>query len=172
MIATKVEIRGLNDVLRTFDEAPKEMRNVVKKAMRAAARKTSRTLKSRTPKRWRNLVGYAVWQNRKTGAIGARLGYYASKNSRRGQNKNPDVGRLYDWYKAYWLNYGTLSGRDPSHTFRKAVKPGHYAAARRRRNRSGIPHRNFFENAISGWDRVYVDEFKLQMDRTQKEAFK
>lgn len=171
MIA-KIEITGLNDVLRTFEQAPPEMRKVVKKAMTASARKTSRTLKSRTPKRWRNLVGYAVWQSKKTGAIGARLGYYSSKNSRRGQNKNPDLGRAYDWYKSYWLNYGTLAGRDPAHAFQRGIKPRHYAASRRRRNRSGIPHKNFFETAVSGWDRIYFEEFKRQMDKLQTEAFK
>lgn len=171
-MTSKIEITGLNDVLKTLEQAPPEMRKVVKKAMTASARKTSQTLKSRTPKRWQSLVGYAVWQSRKTGAIGARLGYYSSKNSRRGKNKQPDLGRAFDWYKSYWLNYGTLAGRDPSHTFKNGVKPRHYAAARRRTNRSGIPHRNFFEKAINGWDQIYFQEFKRQMDKLQKEAFK
>ncbi|NLZ20299.1 MAG: hypothetical protein GXY24_08610 [Bacteroidales bacterium] len=171
MIANRVSITGLDDVLRTFEQAPAGMQKVVKKCMTSAARKTVRVMKSRTPKRWRGLVGYKVWSSRKIRQIGARMGYYASKGSRRSKNNEPDINRAFDWYKAYWSNYGTLAGRDPQHKFRKPVKPSHYAASGRRKSQAGIRHKNFFEQAISGWENTYVQEFRSQMEKQQLEAF-
>lgn len=162
MIAAKVEIRGIDDVLRTLEAAPKEMRAVAKKSMTAASRATARVLKQRTPKRWRSLVGYRVAVNRKSGQVGARMGYYNAKQAKGKQPKNQD--RAFDWYKAYWQNYGTLANRDPDHYFKKPVKPRHYASSKRRRNRMGIPAKHFFENAISGWESTFLAAFRTAFD--------
>ena len=169
MINTKVEIAGLEDVLRTFETAPAEMRKVVRKCMTTASSKTAKSIKARTPKRWRKLVGYGVWTSRRNGMSGARMGYYASKSGRGGAKKNED--RAFDWYKAYWINYGTLMNRYPGHTFKRPVKPKHYAAAKRRRDRVGISPRLFFENATNGWESTYVAAFSAAMDKYHDQAF-
>ena len=163
MIAARVEIRGLDDVLRTLEAAPKEMRAVAKKSMSAASKATARTLKQRTPKRWRGLVDYQVAVNRKTGQVSARMGYYNAKQAKGKQPKDAD--RAFDWYKAYWSNYGTLTKRDPNHYFRSPVNPSHYAAAKRRVNRMGIPARHFFENAISGWENTFLAAFQSAFNK-------
>ena len=157
MIAAKVEIRGIDDVLRTLEAAPKEMRAVAKKSMTEASRATVRTFKQRTPKRWRHLVGYRVWLSRKTGQVGARMGYYNARTAKGKQPKNVD--RAFDWFKAYWINYGTYEGRDPNHKFKYPVR------SNKKRRGYGIPARHFFEVAIQGWETTFVDNFRSAFDK-------
>lgn len=168
MIAARVEIRGLDDVLRTLETAPKETRDVAVKSMKTASRKTANMLKKRTPKRWRNLVGYRVGISRYTGRISARMGYYNSRAARGKRGKDED--RAFDWFKAYWNNYGTLSRRDPRHYFKEPVKPQHYTAAKNRRNRKGIRAQNFFEKAIQGWETIFLAAFRTSFDANFEKA--
>ena len=158
MIETRLEIRGLDDVLRTLEAAPKEMRAIAKKSFSTASSKTAKTLKQRTPKRWRNLVGYRVGVNQKTGGVSARMGYYNAKQAK-GKQPPKDLARVFDWYKAYWINYGTLSMRDPNHKFKYPIRN-----RKKRRNNVGMPARHFFEAAIKGWDTVFVAAFKKAFD--------
>ncbi len=169
MIATKVEIRGMDDVLRTLQAAPKEMRAVARKSMTTASRKTATSLKQRTPSRWRGLVGYRVALNRRTGNVGARMGYYNSKTVRGKQPKDAD--RAFDWFKAYWQNYGTLSHRDPNHKFTRPVRSRFSAVARRRRNNTGVRAQNFFESAIAGWENIFLSAFRTAFDSNFAKSF-
>lgn len=168
MIAAKVEITGIDDVLRTLEAAPKEMRAVARKSMGKASSTTARRMKQKTPTRWRGLVGYRVAIDRRTGGIQARMGYYNAKTAKGKQPKNTD--RAFDWFKAYWNNYGTLSKRDPRHVFKFPVKPARWAAAQRRRNRTGIPALHFFEKARQGWEDIFLSAFRAAFDANYEKA--
>ena len=111
MIAAKVEIKGMDDVLRTLNTGPKEMRAVARKSMTKAAKVTSKEMTHKTPERWRLLAGYRVSIGRRTGRIQARMGYYNSKKAKGKQPKGAD--HAFDWFKAYWGNYGTLDFSRP-----------------------------------------------------------
>jgi hypothetical protein len=70
------------------------------------------------------------------------LGLFNGHQRQGHQNK---AGNVDDWFKAYWLNYGTLSKRDPEHQFRTPVKHKGSAAAARRKFTEGLEPRKFFE---------------------------
>ena len=168
MIAAKVEINGLDDVLRTLEAAPKEMRAVARKSFGKASSTTARRMKQKTPTRWRGLVGYRVAIDRRTGGIQARMGYYNAKTAKGKQPKNVD--RAFDWYKAYWINYGTLSRRDPRHVFKFPVKPETWAITKRRKTKNGITARHFFEKARQGWEDIFLSAFRAAFDANYEKA--
>lgn len=149
----RTRIEGVSEMLRMFDEAPKEMISDVKAALRSACGTEKRILKSGVPRKARPLVKSKV-KGQRSGDISAMFGLFIDKdwtdlNGRKGP----------EWFRMYWKNYGTLSGRDPSHDFDNPIKGDGTQAARNRRNRTGQPHENFFENAISGWESRFLDNF-------------
>ena len=169
MIAAKVEIKGLDDVLRTLEAAPKEMKAVAKKSMSTASKVTAKEMHAKTPPRWRELVGWRVNINRRTGRVQARMGYY---NTGKKKGKNAKADLAFDWFKAYWANYGTLDRRDPKHAFQRSVKPKHYAAARRRLKWvKGIRPQHFFENARNGWENTFLSALRAAFDANYEKAF-
>lgn len=148
-----VRIEGMSEVLRMFDAAPEELQKAARRAMRSGASASQRMMRSRIPSRWRKLMRNRV---SKRGDLVADIGLY-----NRGQSSGS--GEAPDWFKAYWANYGTLQGRDPSHTFDRPVRPSGSAAGRRRRNDRGQRHQNFFESAAEGWHRTFYDTFLQSM---------
>ena len=66
-----------------------------------------------------------------------------------------------DWFKFYWMNYGTLTRRDPNHEFERPIKHDDTVSAKNRRNSKGQRHLNFYEKAIEG----YEDEFYSAMSK-------
>lgn len=170
MIAAKVEIKGMDDVLRTLNTGPKEMRAVARKSMTKAAKVTSKEMTHKTPERWRLLAGYRVSIGRRTGRIQARMGYYNSKKAKGKQPKGAD--HAFDWFKAYWGNYGTLDFRDPKHVFKYPIKPRRYAAARRRLKWvKGQKAQHWYEAAINGWENTFLAAFRTAFDTNFEKAF-
>ena len=148
-----ITISGLDDCLRYFDNAPEELVKATRKAMRDASTKTSKMIKQRIPKRWNRLMKYKVSNK---GHLLATIGMF---NGHQSQGNQPKGGKIDDWFKSYWLNYGTLDKRDPEHHFDNPVKHRSTAAAKRRRNTAGIEPRKFFEEAIQGWQTTFVETF-------------
>jgi len=170
MIAAKVEIKGMDDVLRTLNAAPKEMKAVARKSMTAAAKATTKEMHAKTPPRWRELCGWRVSLNRRTGRIQARLGYY--NTGKKKSKKAYDQDKAFDWFKAYWSNYGTLNHRDPKHVFKRPIKPSHYAAASRRLKWvKGIKPKHFYEHARNGWENTFLSAFRAHFDANYEKAF-
>ena len=97
MITAKVDIKGLDDVFKTLDAAPKEMKAVARKSFTTAARTTSKSMHAKTPPRWRELCGWRVQINRKTGRIQARIGFYntGKKKGKKAYNEN----LAFDWFR-------------------------------------------------------------------------
>lgn len=151
-------IEGLDKCLRDLDKAPEEVVKATQKAMRSAARVTVKDMRGKVPPRWAALLKYKV-SRLSSGNLNACYGMF---NTHQATGQNPDT---WDWFKAYWNNYGTLEGRDPSHRFERPVKPSKTAAARNRRNRKGIVHENFFEVAASGSEVVFLRQFKKSLDK-------
>ena len=141
-----VEIEGVSDLLRKFDNAPDQMIKDVKKALRKAASVETRNLRRSLPDSAKRLVKAKV-KGRKSGDISAVFGLY-------GRAGDPDTA----CFHCYRDNYGTLQGRDPAHRFEFAIKGGQAAA--NRRNKVGQPHRNFYEAIVSGFQSRFLANLK------------
>ena len=153
-------ITGLDDALKCFDQAPKNLRNVVKTAMRAGARQAKKEIRNAMPRRFKRLASYKVVKGRVSGDWNALVGAF---NKVKGVGKERD-----DWYKAYWKNYGTLANRDESHQFDEPIK----VLGRKRRNEKGQSHENFYDKAIepakSAYLRAFQDSVKAQEDKLKE----
>ena len=157
MAAYKID--GLDDCLKCLDAAPDNVVKMTKVSMREAGKKTARIIRSRTPGRFRRIVGYKVQRGDVSKNLYTLVGYF-----NKGKKKSSDK-EIADWFKAYWKNYGTLTRRDASHHFEYPVK----GRVRTRRNNVGQPAENFFEQAIEGWEgesmKAFEDEMVKQQDK-------
>lgn len=164
-----ITISGLDDCLKLFDNAPENLRKVSKTALRDASREVTRFVRNRTPKRWRRLVKYKVVRLRSNRNLNAVFGMFNTKVAQ--GHQNPTGAKIDDWFKAYWLNYGTLENRDPGHKFDYPVKHRGTIAAKRRKNTEGIKPRNFFEQAIQGWEDKFVRAFSNSLNRQENALY-
>lgn len=156
------EIQGLDDCLRWMDKAPENCIKVSRAAMRDASRAVSKKMRQRTPKRWRRLVKLAVNKNA-NGTLAAWIGLFNGHQQQGHQNK--DAKAIDDWFKAYWANYGTLTHRDQSHTFKYGIKN------RKRRNNVGQRPMNFFEAAANGAESEFVDAFSKALAEKERDFY-
>ena len=156
------EIQGLDDCLRWMDKAPENCIKVSRAAMRDASRAVSKKMRQRTPKRWRRLVKFAVNKNA-NGTLAAWIGLFNGHQQQGHQNK--DEKAIDDWFKAYWANYGTLTHRDQSHTFKYGIKN------RKRRNDVGQRPMNFFEAAANGAESEFVDAFSKALAEKERDFY-
>ena len=146
-----IKIEGVEDCIRMFEKAPENMMKISQKAMREASKATAKQIRQGIPKRWRKIVKYKV--KNYDGKLSARVGLY-------GTNKN------FDWFKAYWANYGTLQGRDPSHQFERKIKRNV-----KRRNNKGQIAQNFFEASIKNWETTFVNKFESEVTKHEQELY-
>ena len=163
---TGITISGFDDCLKLFDNAPKNVVKAARKAMATATRKAAANVRRKIPKRFSPLVKSRVTnKGRVNGAFGLFNGHQA--NGHQADPQRP----IDDWFKAYWQNYGTLEGRDPTHRFDRPVKHSSTAAAKRRRGSRGIQHRNWFEYAIEGWRAALEADFRKAFAAQQKQLY-
>lgn len=160
-MARVFKIEGLDDCIRCMEHAPENVMKMTRSAMKDAGRTTAKFIRGRTPSRFRRLVGYKVAKGQLSGNTYALVGYFS-----KGKKKNSN-SEIPDWFKAYWKNYGTLAKRDRSHNFSYPVKNN----VMRRRNNIGQPAENFFETAISGWERQFLDEFRNSMKKQENKLY-
>lgn len=160
-MATTYRIEGLDDCLKCMDQAPQNVVKMTKTAMREAGKQTARLIRSRTPGRFRRLVGSKVTKGQATGITYALVGYFSK------ENKKGSHSEVSDWFKAYWKNYGTLARRDRSHAFATSVKPH----VKGRRNNVGQNPENFFEQAIEGWDNKFLESFQESMKKQENKLY-
>ena len=147
-MAQLIHIDGLDDCLRCMDAAPANALKMTSTALREASKKSARTIRQKTPQRFRRLVKYKVFKGQITNNQNALVGLFNKKQTTNGSSE------VADWFKAYWKNYGTLTKRDQQHTFDTPVK----RRVPRRRNNVGQPHENFFEAAIAGWEGPFMEK--------------
>lgn len=168
MANVSLEIEGAEALLESFDVARRDRNKVMKSAMNDAAKACAKAMRSGIPSRWRGIIrskGYIT----SDGTVGAAFGLSSKTKNARGNQ--PKQGTINDWFKAYWLNYGTLEGRDPHHEFSSPVKHDKTTAARRRKNRTGIKAQNFFDPAINGYENRFTEEFAKAMDKRIEKLF-
>ena len=158
-----VHIEGVEDCLKMFDNAPDNAVKICRKAMRTGARVVATHIRKATPKRWRKLVKSKVGKL-PDGNLLARAGLY---NTKAATGNQPESGKTWDWFKAYWANYGTMSRRDPTHQFQYKVKP----KSKYRRQSVGQPAQNFFEQASNGWEEAFVKAFEQEVERNKEDIY-
>lgn len=139
-----LEVEGFKEALAGIDGAPTRLKKIVDKAFKEGGKAASRSVRQKTPKRWKKLVRYKVEKSLR-GNTSALIGYFNSSRGTRGKSDMPD------WFKAYWKNYGTLSRRDPEHKFDNPVKP-HVE----RRNNAGQFPEKFFEAAMERMEDAFI----------------
>lgn len=160
-MAKVFKIEGLDDCIKCIEHAPENVLKMTKASMKDAGKATATLIRQRTPSRFRRLVGYKVSKGQLSGNTYALVGYFS-----KGKKKNSN-SEIPDWFKAYWKNYGTLARRDRSHNFSYPVKNN----VRRRRNNLGQPANNFFESAIGGWERQFLEKFRESMKRQEQKLY-
>lgn len=160
MALVRAYITGLDDALKCFDQAPKNLIKVVKTAMRAGGKQAAKEIRKVMPRRFKRLVTNKVVKGKVSGDWNALVGAF---NKVKNSGKEPD-----DWFKAYWANYGTLTHRDPGHQFDYPIKRLH----RKRRNEVGQPAQNFYDRAIGpaqdAFIRAFQDSVKQQEDKLKE----
>ncbi len=159
--AIKLKVEGLDECLRMFDAD--RILKAEKASMRKAAAAVSKSMRKGLPKRFKRLVKYKLHEDR-NGNSYVLIGMYNRKEVSGNQPDNGDP--VFDWFKAYWANYGTLSKRDPNHTFKYKIKPK--TKGNPRRQDVGQPAQNFFERALAGWQDVYLKTLDQEMKNNEK----
>ena len=81
-----ISISGLDDCLRWMDNMPQNCVKATQTALRDASRDVTKTLRQRTPKRWRQLVRYKV-KKLQNGKLNAALGLWNGHQQQGHQNK-------------------------------------------------------------------------------------
>ncbi len=134
-------VEGVDRITRMFEQFPAEMNKETKRLMRSASRPWLARMRSATPfPEWKRLSNINI--KSKKGVTSLLVGFFGPK----------DVH--FDWMKGYWYNYGTLTRRDPNHSFDNPVK----RSVKNRRNELGQPPRQFFEEASAGAEEDIADK--------------
>ena len=159
-------IEGMDDLLKVFANQPRSVKKVSDKAMADAVKAGVREMKRQAPARFKDLVkgkkGYDA--NRETWAS---VGYYQT-NAFRGHQPKAYQGAeaktgITDWFKFYWNDYGTLTLRDPSHTFVKPMR----AKNPRRRNNIGIKHQNYFDRSLPSTRQKFQEAYEASVEKNK-----
>lgn len=138
---------------------------VVRQSMTAAAKKAVKTLQGQLPNRlYDDLLKYKFKQGVRLKFV--NVGLFDNRKTLK-DYRYPDTKgnnkRLFSI--AYWLNYGTLNRRDPSHKFRERIK------AKSRASRRGVHPQKFFERAQGGLDKAYISAFEEELNRRTEKFF-
>lgn len=157
MSAGYLKIEGMSDCMRWCDKAPEDMVKLAKKAMRDGGKAVTKTMRPKIAERWRSLLKYKVTGGKNDKDLNCGIGMFNNKKQQ--GHSNPGQDPAYDWFKFYWQNYGTLTRRDPNHEFVYPVRHSGTTAAKRRRNRVGQPHLNFYDKAIEGYEDIFFNAF-------------
>lgn len=166
MDSIKLSIEGLDGCLKLFDDLPENVLRMEKASMRKASAAVSKNIRKGVPKRFRKLVKYKMYEDRDRNTY-VLIGLYNRKEIAGNQPESGDP--VFDWFKAYWANYGTLARRDKNHKFKYGIKPK--SAGNRRRQSVGQPAQNFFAKAISGWENVYVETLEKEMKKNEDKLY-
>lgn len=163
MDGIKLSVDGFDECAKMFDALPENILKMEKASMRKASAAVSKNIRKGIPKRFRKLVKYKMYEDRNKNTY-VLIGLYNRKEI---AGHQPEGGGdpVFDWFKAYWANYGTLSRRDKNHRFKFAIKPK--TAGNPRRQSVGQPSQNFFAKAISGWENIYVDTMEKEMKKNE-----
>ena len=164
--AIKIKIDGIDECMKIFDKMPDNMVKMEKKAMRKASQAVTRSLRKSIPKRFRRLIKYKMHEDRDKNTY-VLIGLYNRKEVSGHQSRTGDP--VFDWFKAYWANYGTLNRRDPNHQFLYKIKPK--TKGNPRRQDVGQPAQNFFKRATNGWQDIYFEALEKEMKKEESTLY-
>lgn len=160
MPAYRTYITGLDDALKCFDQAPKNLLKVVKSALKDGGKQAAKEIRKAMPRRFKRLVSYKVVKGSLSGDWSALVGAF---NKAKSGTDEPD-----DWFKAYWKNYGTLTKRARDHKFDYPIKK----LGRKRRNEVGQDAEKFYDGSIgpaqNAFLRAFQDSIKAQEDKLKE----
>lgn len=145
-----ITVEGVDEVSRYLRDFPKEADKVIKTAARKAAREWMKRVKGVLPKKeWGRLIKVKV--KKKKDNIMLSAGLYGDLKAGK---------EVTEYMKAYWMNYGTLEGRDPDYNFKTPVKP----ASKYRKNNKGQQAELFFEKATHGAEKDIVNKIEKAVE--------
>lgn len=153
-----MKIVGTAEACAFLRRYPLECNKIILRALRESVKPVSTRVRSAVPyPQWRRLVKVKAKESRATGRLYAVAGM-------RDDGKVQEGSKIPDWFKAYWLNYGTLTRRDAGHTFTRAPRGSSS------RNKKGSPkpdnkYRNFYDHAVEGLDKDITDKFLKSIER-------
>lgn len=154
-----ITIEGFEDCIDCIDKSPENLTKMTKVAMKKASSVVVKHIKGGFPSEWKHLVKSKIVTTT-SGDITALVGAFNTQKSISLGNRHS-----WDWFKAYWKNYGTLQGRDPNHRFdfpiKRKMKSGN---TKRRTSEKGIRYQNFFENATEGTESLFLDAFQKSLE--------
>jgi hypothetical protein len=159
MPAVRTYITGLDDALKCFDQAPKNLLKVVKTAMKDGGKQAAKEFRKVMPRRFKRLITNKVVKGSVSGDYSALIGAF---NRVKSGTDEPD-----DWFKAYWKNYGTLTKRDKDHTFDYPVKK----LGRPRRNEVGQDAEHFYDRAVAPAQQTFIRAFQESL-KAQEDKLK
>jgi len=155
-----MRIEGTKEACAFLEAYPTECKKIILKALRESVKPISKRVRSAVPvDRWKKLVRVKAKESRLTGRLYAVAGML--------DNMQLEQGKVREWTKAYWMNYGTLKRRDPGHKFDSAPR------GKKSRNKEGQPspdgkavqHRNFYDKAVDGLDTDITNRFLKSIEK-------
>lgn len=152
IVSGNITIENLDRVIDRLSNAPKDVGKAAQVALRAGMSAVRRDISKSTPSRFRKLVTSSAKRS-KEGLLSGRAGLFTSRR------------QMFDWFKAYWKNYGTLTHRASGHKFGYPIKPKGSSVGRRRRNDAGQRAELFFDSAIENWQTRFFQVFKDSMKK-------
>lgn len=160
------KIEGTAEAVEFLRRYPLEANGMIKKALSAAGRPIANAIRRQTPyQAWRKMVRTRVRMSRKMKRLYMTSGYHEIKRGlKRKANGKLEIS---DWYKAYFMNYGTRERRDLDHKFDKAE-----AGTKKNRNMRGQFGLNFYDKAISDLEAQVKQKFTTTIERMHEELLR
>ena len=142
----RASLEGSEAVQKAFDRFPDAMIREMRKSIRRHLRPVTDKIKASSPKQeWSSFAASKV--SNRSGLVSGVVGFFGDK------------AQGMEWYKAYWLNYGTLAGRDPAHQFKNRLK-----SSSKPKQKHGIDYEHFFERAVAGQDIVVMSQVERDLE--------
>lgn len=135
-------LKGVDDVLRLLNDYPNEINRIARAALRKAITPLVKSIKSGSP-----VKGVKIKIKPLKGMNPSlKFGYFGEVG---GSNRLA----ISPWFKAYFLNYGTLNRRHSSHKFQNPVRFRHT------KQKEGIRPRLFFDKTDGRAGQQVYDRF-------------
>lgn len=145
-------VKGADALLKKLDAMPREAEKIALRAMREAGKEAARVQKQVTANYWPGLVKSSAHKDA-FGKPYVSVGYQSrTKKGARGAD-------IPDWFKAYWMNYGTLKHRrEDIHKFQRKIRNV------KRRNNEGQPAKLFFQEGHPMVRRAFDSALKKKFE--------
>lgn len=158
------KIEGTYELTQFLRRYPMECNKIIKRALTSSMRPVTAAIRRGVPEgreRWKKLVKAKAAQSRTTGRLYVTAGF-RDNFKREVEKVAKKTGRTYgirEWTKAYFMNYGTLTRRNPNHRFEYPPRGRHS------KNKQGQPAVGFYEKSVEGLETKVRETFVRTIDR-------